>query len=113
MNEREPGGAKAWVLSISGDFGLQGGDLAKAEECYRRAFVIRKRLDPGGPQTAISLRNLGHVAEMRGELEKADERFREALRMREKLLPGSLEVANSLYNLGSGARDRRDSVPPA
>src|SRR5258708_2566266 len=104
-------GVQTCALPIfSGDFALQGGDLAKAEECYRRAFVIRKRLDPGGPQTAISLRNLGHVAEMRGELEKADERFREALRMREKLLPGSLEVANSLDVRGYVAEDRGDSV---
>ena len=80
-----------WSLNNLGNAAFNRGDLAAAEAAYTRALAIKERLQPGGPDVAMTLRNVGMVQSVRGNL---DERRRD-------LRPGARDL------LPAGARQRR------
>jgi CHAT domain-containing protein/Tfp pilus assembly protein PilF len=91
-----------------GNVALDRGDLASAEDCYRRALTIRERLAPDSLDVAASLNNLGIVARNRGDLVTAEDYYRRALVIKEKLAPDSLNMAITLSGLGTVASVRED-----
>ena len=84
------------------------GDLAAAEDFYRRALTIQEKLAPDGLQIATIVRNLAGVARERGDLALAQDLAQRALARYEKRGQDSLEVAAALSDLGVIALDRDD-----
>ena len=77
------------------------GDYERAEEMFREAIAIRRRLGEGGGELATNLTNLASTLSRRGLYEEAGGLLEEALRIyREEAGPESLEVAAGLYSLG-------------
>ena len=93
-------------LNDAGNAALERDDLASAEEDYRRALAIRRKLAPRSLPVAESLNAVGSVALERGDLERAKGYFERSLGLRQALAPGSRDVALSLMSLGNLARRR-------
>lgn len=75
------------------------GDLAAAEDCYRRALEIRRRWAARSPVTASSYNNLGIVAGLQGDFRAAERYFRDALDLFRQQAPRSRHAASTLNNL--------------
>ena len=90
------------VLSNLGMVSSSRGDLAGAEEYYRRGLAAFARSGGAQDPLAVSrtLNNLATVAKARGDLESAVRYDREVLELRERLVPGSIDLAIPLLNLG-------------
>jgi CHAT domain-containing protein len=104
-------GNEMWVAGDANNLGIvaeKRGDLAAAQDYYRRALVIQERLSPHSLEMAASLNNLGNVARSRSDLASAQEYHSRALAIRERLAPNSLVMAASLNNLGAIAYSRSD-----
>ncbi|MEM0928568.1 MAG: tetratricopeptide repeat protein [Pseudomonadota bacterium] len=81
------------------------GDLQGAEEAYRR--LIADPLQTSQEWQAISLGNLGLIAQTRGDLDAAEDYHQRSLALEEEL--GRKEgMASELANLGNIAFDRGD-----
>jgi len=85
-------------------------DLATAEDLYRKAYSLRKRLAPGSLELASSEKNLAMVAGQQGRLDNAEEHLKEALKIQERLAPESLDVAPTLITMGNVALERGDLI---
>jgi CHAT domain-containing protein/Tfp pilus assembly protein PilF len=86
---------------------FQAGDLAQAEDGYRRALACR----PGAPddaQTAAALSGLGRVEMTRGDLAQAARDLERSRRLWERLEPAGLGLARTLRSLALLASDRGD-----
>jgi len=91
-----------------GNVAGQRGDLAAAQDYFRRALAVYERLAPNSLEIAASLDNLSNVASSRGDLAAAQAYHSRALVVFERLAPNSLDVAKCLINLGIVALDRGD-----
>ena len=82
------------------------GDLAAAEQWYRKSLEIKEALG-NRPGMADSYHQLGMVAQDRGDLAAAEEWYRKSLEIKEALgdRPG---MAASYHQLGMVAQDRGD-----
>ena len=98
--EPEESLAAAWALSSLGDLANRRGDLATAEDLYRKAYSIQERLAPGSIDLAWNLESLAQIAMYRNELDIAEKDLFKALEIKERLAPESLEISTSLGNLG-------------
>jgi CHAT domain-containing protein/Tfp pilus assembly protein PilF len=86
---------------------FQAGDLAQAEDGYRRALACR----PGAPddaQTAAALSGLGRVEMTRGDFAQAARDLERSLRLWERLEPAGLGLARTLRTLALLASARGD-----
>ena len=84
------------------------GNLAGAEEHYRNALSLGRKVSPGSLLVARILTGLGQVALDRGQIGLAEEYHSEALAISEGLTTDGLDVASSLSNLGLVAYERGD-----
>lgn len=75
----------------------------RAEDCYRRALAVARKIDPQGLAAAWSLNDLGDLATQSGGALEPDPFFQEALAIRQRLAPGSSDVASSFRYLGTEA----------
>src|SRR5262249_29359455 len=87
---------------------LQGGDLERAADHYRRALAIQQAsLPPESAGIALTWNNIGAVAMERGRLEEAEDALQRALAARERLFgPEHAFVAQTLDNLAMVERKR-------
>jgi CHAT domain-containing protein/Tfp pilus assembly protein PilF len=76
------------------------GDLDLANEFYRRAFDIGRKLAPISMEAAIMEENIANVACLRGDEETAIRQFKNALAVAQRVQPKSVAVANILDDLG-------------
>jgi CHAT domain-containing protein/Tfp pilus assembly protein PilF len=98
--------AVAAGLTRLGVTALARGDLAAAEQFFKRSHALAEKLGPDGLAVGAALNNLGRLARERGELPVAEDLHRRALAIRERMVPDGLDVASSLNNLGLLAYDR-------
>jgi tetratricopeptide (TPR) repeat protein/CHAT domain-containing protein len=77
------------------------GDLASAQEYYRRALALRERLAPGSAILATSLNSVGYICHQRGDLKGAVRYYERCAALRQRLSPDSAPVASVLTNLGN------------
>lgn len=84
--------------------------LDLAEEHFRRALEIRRRLDPESLAVAECLNSLGIVEYQRGRLDAAETLYRQALELRLRLAPQSHDVMGSYNNLGIVSYRRGDEA---
>ena len=86
------------------------GDLAAAENFYRRSLTLQKAIAPRGLGASLSLHNLGNVAWFRRDLAAAKEFYLQSLAIKEQEAPQSADLAASLNNLGQVAFEHQDFV---
>jgi tetratricopeptide (TPR) repeat protein len=102
-SERQGSDDLAMARTLSGLALLrrQQGDLAEAEQFYRRALTIRERKQgPNDPDVAATLNNLGGVLAAQGNYDAAQPALERALTVRQAALGSDHELtAESLNNL--------------
>jgi tetratricopeptide (TPR) repeat protein len=78
------------------------GSLEKAEEAYKQALEIRRRvLSDNHEDTAESINNYGHIFYFKGDNKKAKELYQEAFEIRQSLFPHCHpKIAEGYNNLG-------------
>jgi CHAT domain-containing protein len=111
LAESQDAGAEnmtAQFFNVLGFLAQNRGDLGKEEEYFRKALVIREKLEPGTVPVGASLLNLGTAALDHGDLAQAEEYERRALAIYDKIDPGGNGVATILNNLGEVAGQRGD-----
>ncbi len=81
------------VRNLSGLIAAANGDLAAAEEHYRRALTV-------APDMAELRINIGHLARDRGDIEAAVASYRKALEISPRLAAAHTNLGNGLFALG-------------
>jgi tetratricopeptide (TPR) repeat protein len=84
------------------------GRLSEPDALFGASLAIKEKQAPGSLSLAITLNNLGGVAQDRGDLDAARSYFDKALVIQEKQAPGSLSLAMTLNDLGLVAWARGD-----
>lgn len=99
-------------LSMLASLAEAQGDLAAAEECYRRILAIHElTMAPGQIEFAGPLGMLAYVLTLRGSFEEAETLYRRALRIEEDALgPGHPDVAATLLGLATLYHQRGDDT---
>ena len=115
--EREPEETLAWLNNTLGNLLRATNRLPEAEERYREALAIRRRLAEANPAAyepdlAMSCNNLGVLLSDTNRLPEAEERYREALAIYRRLAeanPAAYEpdLAASCNNLGNLLSDTK------
>ncbi len=78
------------------------GDFAGAENYFREALEMRRRLDQDDSKIAITMHNLASTLNQRGNYREAEDLHRRVLEIRRQIYgPEDRRVATSLYSLGS------------
>ncbi|MCI0658893.1 MAG: hypothetical protein L0170_17720, partial [Acidobacteria bacterium] len=103
--ESAPGAyTPAQLQILAGDSAFDAGDLAGAEQHYRRALHLsrdaREHTDEHRTDEILALNQLGVLAERRGALKDARELYTEALKLQQATSPGVDELV-PLLNLAS------------
>jgi tetratricopeptide (TPR) repeat protein len=107
-NPDAPGGTnnpevQAVVYNIAGIIYRERGDLARAEEVFTRALEIRRRvLDPGDPNLADSVNNMGLLRRRQGRHKESAAFYEEAVALqRASSFQDNARLARNIYNLAS------------
>ena len=78
------------------------GDFAGAENYFREALEMRRRLGQDDAELAVTMHNLASTVNQRGDYKEAEELHRQVLEIRRAVYgPKHPKVATSLYSLGS------------
>ncbi len=101
-------GFESAMLWLRGIAALNRGDLAEAEDDYRKSLALEEKVAPGGLTVAERYDGLGSVFRAKGDLGKAGEYFQLALTIEQKLAPGTFTVASTLTNFAHLAWDRNE-----
>jgi CHAT domain-containing protein/Tfp pilus assembly protein PilF len=91
----------AAAMSNLGNVDHEEGNIAAAEEKYRRALAIYQKTAPASAACAGVLGNLGNAAYDRKDLATAESLHRQSIAIFEKVSPGSLDVAKAYHNYGN------------
>lgn len=100
--------ARAW--EAQGAAALSGRDLPQAEDAFRNALDLRRKLVAGGENLAVAMAQgrLASVAFQRGNLAAAEDLWTRSFHIREREAPGSLPAGNCLIGLGAIVSKRGD-----
>jgi tetratricopeptide (TPR) repeat protein len=79
----------------------ENGNLSEAEEDYRQALEIERKVAPNSPEELNSLHGLGNIARAHGDLEGAQGHYRQALEINNKVAPEGFTQAEILASLAS------------
>jgi tetratricopeptide (TPR) repeat protein len=79
------------ILTGLGDLFFVRGEVAKAEQYYRRALAVREQFFSGGIGVARSLNRLAITAQAQGDLGRADAYAARASNILDKLPPATLQ----------------------
>lgn len=106
-------GSEHWLVAENlnelGGLSLYSGDPQRAEELFRQALNMRRKLAGAteSPEIATSLNDLGCALRQEGRLDEAEKLQREALAMRRRLLGNEHpDIPNSLNNLAAVLIDK-------
>lgn len=105
---------QAIILNIVGIIHREHADYDLAEARFQKALEIRRQvLDPGDPNLADSLNNMGLLRKRQGRLEEAMPYFQEAIDLqRASTFRDDDRLLRNLYNLATAHLDlARDATP--